>query len=405
MLPTGGFWLTMISTRWLVQSLLIVFATCASVVPVSAQRETGAWQVKNSVTIEADAFAPKLSPDGRWIAGISDLEDRHLCIWRVRTGEERCNEESARVAEATIAWSPDSKYVAWSQNGHQLDSDIFVLDVLNDSLTNYTDDEVDDLKSAATASRFVIYDRWPVWNEDGSEIVFLRILDPRSDIGQRQISVSRILLDTGQVVRSQDITTDEPLEFVAEMLGVVTPPVLTPDGVFIFALRGGADVAGVYAADLTTSRLDLLSSNPAIQPSNVPLVTGSTADGDRITFYWLWGDFGIGDDQYPYGWLDRESGEIQPIEVRARRGTIVASPPTFSPDGTAIVYGVTDDLQTSRGATIVVKDLETGAVTEIASGVSLQFWEGVTGLTWTAGNQIVVPLDDGSFEVISLERT
>lgn len=392
------------STRWLVRSLLVVFATCASVVPVSAQSDAGSWQVSDSVTIEADAFAPKLSPDGRWIAGIGDLEDRHLCIWRVRTGEERCNAESSRVAEATITWSPDSKYVAWSQNGHGLDSDIFVLDVLNDSLTNYTDDEVDDLKSAGTASRFVIYDRWPVWSADGSEIVFLRILDPRSDIGQRQISVSRIVLDTGQVVRSQDLTTAEPLEFVAETIGVVTPPVLTPDGLFVFALRGGADVAGVYVADLNTSRLALVSSEPAIQPSNVPLVTGSTSDGQRVSFYWLWGDFGIGGDQYPYGWLDVSSGEIHPLDIRAPRRMIVASPPTFSPDGTAIVYGVTDDLETSRNATIVIQNLETGDVTEIASGVSLQFWEGVTGLTWTDGNQIVVPLDDGQFEVISLER-
>ena len=393
------------SMRWLVRSLLVVLATCASVVPASARSAAVAWQVSDSQTIETDAFGPKLSPDGRWIAGIGDLEHRQLCIWRVRTGEERCNEASARVAEASIAWSPDSKYVAWSQNGHELDSDIFVLDVLNDSLTNYTDDEVDDLKSAATASRFVIYDRWPVWNDDGSEIVFLRILDPRSEIGQRHISVSRIVLETGQVVRGQDLTTNEPLEFVAEMLGVVTPPVLTPDGVFIFALRGGVDVAGVYAADLESGRLELLSSDPEIQPSNVPLVTGSTADGDRISFYWLWGDFGIGDDQYPYGWLDRESSEIHPFDVRAPRGSVIASPPTFSPDGTAIVYGVTDDLQTSRGATIVVRNLETGDVTEIATGVSLQFWEGVTGLTWTSGNQIVVPLDDGSFEVISLEES
>ena len=404
MLPTGRDLPQMLSTRWLVRPLLALFATCACVTPLVAQNEAGAWEVGNTVTIEADAYAPKLSPDGRWIAGVKDLDDRQLCIWQVRTGEERCNPESSRVAEATISWSPDSRQVAWSQNGDGLDSDIFVLDVLNDALTNLTDDEVDDLKSASTASRFVIYDRWPVWNEDGSEIVFLRILDPRSETGQRQISVSRILLDTGQVVRSQDITTDQPLEFVAEAIGVVTPPVLTPDGLFIFALRGGADVAGVYLADLNDSTMQLLVSTPTITPSNVPLLTGSTEDGQRVTFYWLWEDFGIGTGQYPYGWLDMESAEIHPLDIRAPRGMVVASPPTFSPDGTAVVYGVTEDLETSRDATIVVQDLETGDVTELTSGVSLQFWEGVTGLSWTAQNQIVVPLDDGGFEVITLQR-
>jgi Tol biopolymer transport system component len=389
----------------LLRPLLVLIATCTFANPGAAQTNDGVWQVGETTTIDTEGYGPKLSPDGRWIAGIRDLDQRQLCIWQVSTGEERCNMESDRVAEATIAWSPDSRFVAWSQNGHQLDSDIFVLNVLNDSLTNYTDDEVDDLKEASTASRFVIYDRWPVWSADGSEIVFVRILDPRSETGQRQISVSRIVLETGQVVRGQDLTTDEPLEFVAETLGVVTPPVITPDGVFVFALRGGADVAGVYRADLREPRPLLVESDPAIRASNVPLVTGSTTDGDRISFYWLWGDFGIGNEQYPYGWLDVSTGEILPLDVRAPRDMIVAAPPTFSADGTAIVYGVTDDLETSRNATIVVQDLQTGDVTEIATGVSLQFWEGVTGLTWTDGNQIVVPLDDGSFEVITLERT
>jgi hypothetical protein len=134
-------------------------------------------------------------------------------------------------------------------------------------------------------------------------------------------------------------------------------------------------------------------------------VTGITAEGERISLYWLWGDFGIGDEQYAYGWLDLNSGDIQPLDVRASRGSVVASPPVFSPDGTAIVYGMTDDLETSRNATIVVQEMESGEVTEISSGVSLQFWEGVTGLTWTSANQIVLPLDDGRFEVITLERT
>jgi len=387
-----------------IRPLMIMLVTFGIVLPVSAQDEAEVWEVADTVTIETDAYAPKLSPDGRWVAGVRDLDERQLCVWRVASREERCNVGSARVAEATIAWSPDSRFVAWSQNGHQLDSDVFVLDVLNDSLTNYTDDEVDDLKAASTANRFVIYDRWPTWSADGSEIVFLRILDPRSEIGQRQISVSRILLETGQVVRGQDLTTDEPLEFVAEALGVVTPPVLTPDGTFMFALRGGADVAGVYAADLDQQSPELFRSDPAIRPSNVPLITGMTADGGRVSLYWLWGDFGIGGDQYTYGWLDLTSGDIQPLDARAPRGSIIASPPIFSPDGTAVVYGVTEDTETSRNATMVVQEMESGKVTEIATGVSLQFWEGVTGVTWTSGNQIVLPLDDGSFEVITLER-
>lgn len=392
-------------TRRVWPSLLLLVASLSLVAPVVGQRSVGTWSVANSVTIETQAFAPKLSPDGRWIAGIKDLDQRQICIWRISTGEERCNEESDRVAEATIAWSPDSRQVAYSQNGHQLDSDIFVLTVRNNSLTNYTDDEVDDLKAAATANRFVIYDRWPVWSNNGEELVFLRILNPRDDEGQRQISVSRIVLETGQVVRGQDIVTNEPLELIAEALGVVTSPVVAPDGSITFAIRGGRDIAGVYTVDLAQPAPYLLETNPMMVPSNVPLLTGATADGERLTFYWLWGDFGIDGISATYGWLDRETGDLHPLAVRAPRGMTISSPPRFSPDGTAIVYGVTADSQTNRDSTILVQDISTGAVTEVASGVSMQFWEGVTGITWSDDDQLVLPLDDGSFEVITLERS
>ena len=51
-----------------------------------------------------------------------------------------------------------------------------------------------------------------------------------------------------------------------------------------------------------------------------------------------------------------------------------------------------------------MQDLETGETVEVADGVSLQFWEGLTGIDWTEENQLVVPLDTGDFEVITLEQ-
>jgi hypothetical protein len=65
---------------------------------------------------------------------------------------------------------------------------------------------------------------------------------------------------------------------------------------------------------------------------------------------------------------------------------------------------VTEDEQTHQDSTIIVQDLETGETVEIAEGVSLQFWEGLTGIDWTSENQLVVPLDNGDFEVITLEQ-
>jgi hypothetical protein len=92
-----------------------------------------------------------------------------------------------------------------------------------------------------------------------------------------------------------------------------------------------------------------------------------------------------------------------PLEVEVPSGMIVAAPPRLSPDGSAIIYGITADEQTHKDSTIVIQDRETGDTVEIARGVDLQLWESIGGIDWTAANQLVVPLDDGSFEVITLE--
>ena len=317
-------------------ALAVAIALSFCVQPALAQSDA-TWQVTDSTNIEIDefGFAPALSPDGRWVAGLKDLDSRQLCVWKVSTGDERCNEESDRVADTSIAWSPDSRQVAFSQNGAELDSDVFVLDVASNALTNLTEDDVDDLKAAETAGKFVIYDQWPVWSPDGAEIVFLRILNPRDEGAQRQISVSRVILDTGQVLRGQELMTDEPLEFVAETIGVVLPPVWLGDDQVVFAVRGGADIMNIYRAEVPSGPLTPVETDPSIPVSNMPLVTGASADGERLTLYWLWEDVGIDGEFYTYGWLDMESGEIAPIELDVPRGMVVAAPPRFTPDGTA----------------------------------------------------------------------
>ncbi len=385
--------------------LVLAVTASASLQPVLAQPDPGAWQVAESVNIDTDGFAPALSPDGRWVAGLKDLDERQLCVWKVSTGEERCNGESERVADASLAWSPDSRQVAFSQNGHQLDSDIFVLDVRSNSVTNLTEDEVDDLKAASTASQFVSYDQWPAWSPDGTELAFIRILNPRDEAGQRQVSISRAILETGQIVRGPEMVTDEPLALVAETVGLITPLLWLADGTVVFALRGGPDITGVYTADVTSGVPLRLDADPAIPVAKTPVLTGASASGERLSFYWLWEDIAIDDEFYTFGWFDRASGELTPLSLHASLGEQVAAPPRFSPDGTAMVYGVSPDDATSRNATILVQDMASNDTIEVMDGVSLQLWEGVTGIAWTANDQIVLPLDDGTFEVVTLERT
>jgi hypothetical protein len=382
--------------------MLAVFPGLLEVGVTAAQQS--AWAVVDSVTIETEGYAPALSPNGRWVAGIDSLEERHICIWEVATGEKRCNGESERVADMSIAWSPDSRLVAYSQNGEDLDSDVFVLDVASDALSNLTDDGVSDLKAATTAGSTVIYDRWPAWSPDGSELMFSRVLEPRSENAQDRVAIGRIIVESGQVLRGPELRTDEPLDLVAEQIGVVTPLLWLPDGTVVLSIRGGRDIAGVYAFSTDAREPVPLETEPRIAARNVPLVIGTDAAGQRIACYWLWGAVTLGDLDTSYGWIDVETGEITAFAPDVPDGMTIVSPPRLSPDGGSIVYAVSGDTETSRGADVLVQDLNGGTAARIASGVSMQFWEGVRGIAWSESNQLVLPRDDGGFEVITLDR-
>jgi hypothetical protein len=171
----------------------------------------------------------------------------------------------------------------------------------------------------------------------------------------------------------------------------------------VFAVRGGADIMNIYRVEVPSGPLAPVKTDPSIPVSNMPLVTGASVDGARLTLYWLWEDVGIDGEFYTYGWLDMESGEIAPIELDVPRGMVVAAPPRFTPDGRALVFGVTEDEQTHSDSTIIIQDLESGDTVEVVEGVNLQFWESVQGIEITEDGQMVLPLDDGSFEVVTLE--
>ena len=64
---------------------------------------------------------------------------------------------------------------------------------------------------------------------------------------------------------------------------------------------------------------------------------------------------------------------------------------------------MTEDEQTHSDSTIIIQDLDSGETVEVVEGVNLQFWESVQGIDITEEGQMVLPLDDGSFEVVTLE--
>jgi hypothetical protein len=52
----------------------------------------------------------------------------------------------------------------------------------------------------------------------------------------------------------------------------------------------------------------------------------------------------------------------------------------------------------------MILGLSSGESVDLIGGVNLQCQESVLGIDITQNNQLVVPLDDGSFEVVTLEQ-
>jgi hypothetical protein len=64
---------------------------------------------------------------------------------------------------------------------------------------------------------------------------------------------------------------------------------------------------------------------------------------------------------------------------------------------------VADQEQTLSDSTIMILGLDSGESVDLMGGVNLQCEESVLGIDITRDNQQVVPLDDGSVEVVTLE--
>lgn len=103
-------------------------------------------------------MSPAWSPDGQWLAYVSfESKLAGVYVQLVRTGERRLVSARAGVNGAP-AWSPDGKKLALTLGGSGGNPDIYVLDLLTQSLTRITDDPAIDTE--------------PEWAPDGRSLYF-----------------------------------------------------------------------------------------------------------------------------------------------------------------------------------------------------------------------------------------
>jgi TolB protein len=88
----------------------------------------------------------------RWEIATANTDGSNLTIWTA-------GKPGLRDLNAPLTWSPDSQRIAFTSTTAPYESDIFVLDTRDGSLTNVTQD--------------VWYDEAPSWTPDGTELVFM----------------------------------------------------------------------------------------------------------------------------------------------------------------------------------------------------------------------------------------
>lgn len=174
------------------------------------------------------------SPNGRRLAFISSAEgDNQISIWNV---QDEDIERNIRLDEVTSmknpAWSPDGSRLAFSGTEGGI-SDLYVLNLESDSLRQLTSDRYADLQ--------------PTWSPDGETIAFatdraetnLELLAPSSnmDIG---------LIDA----ESKDLTVREPFGSALHH-----NPQFSPDGRSLYFISDQDGFKDIYRMELSSGDL------------------------------------------------------------------------------------------------------------------------------------------------------
>lgn len=198
-----------------------------------------------------------LSPDGTMVAWFGKGDDEGICVLTIASAKTECTPltEAGGKAPSDLAWSPDSKTIAYSDNFfiYLLEADIHVFDVASHSFRDVTDDH--SVASPLKSDRNAPEDYLPTWSPDGA-LYFWRSFNPKD----------------GSILSLERFATlDNPPETVRDFSHLVPgryalsyQPAISPDGstMAVIALQSdmNAPENGIYTIDLKTHESTLIAT-------------------------------------------------------------------------------------------------------------------------------------------------
>lgn len=320
-----------------------------------------------------------LSPDGSMIAATT-LGGGDLCVFTVPDAEEiACTnllELRINIDPASINWSPDGSALVFSERAAQflVDSDIWLFELETSTLTNLTDDGVAGglpsggggglltIPGDALEDPFLV-DLVPAWSTDGATIAFSRSI--LSGAGDTPTSLMLLDAATGEVtevaVFSETASFALPFKLAWSVGGNV-----------IFASGNSTDpdddLNGVWAFDVARGNFTKLAGASDAFNGAAPALAAVSPTGDALVISYpafIWGTR-TPEDGSGYALLDLIDGEVTPIEPAAAYAgdySVIVGP-NFSPNGTALVFGVRQPSQ--NAGFVIARDIETGNETVLA---------------------------------------